>query len=141
VRRCTPADVTQVLALWHEADATASPTDTVAEVTRAATTDSLCFVVAEAGDRIIGTAMGGFDGWRGNLYRLAVHPDYRRRGAGRALVSAVERYFASAHVRRVSALVERDHPWALAFWSALGYDVDPRMVRCVKAVKPDTRDS
>jgi len=136
IRRCRPEDAAAVLDLWREAEATASPTDAVAEIVRAASAPALCFVLAEVEGRLAGSAMGGFDGWRGNVYRLVVRPECRRRGIARALVGEIERHFAAAHVTRVSALVERDHPWAVAFWSAVGYEPDARMARFVKTVGP-----
>ena len=32
---------------------------------------------------------------------------------------------------RITALVEKDHSWATAFWHDVGYDVDGRIVRYV----------
>ena len=47
-------------------------------------------LVAEVDVRVVGSIVGGFDGWRGNIYRLAVHPRFRRRGVARALVVEIE---------------------------------------------------
>jgi len=47
-------------------------------------------------------------------------------------VAAVEELFAEWGVRRVTALVEKDHPWAVAFWTAVGYTDDVRMSRYVR---------
>jgi hypothetical protein len=33
-------------------------------------------LVAEVEGQIVGSIIGTFDGWRGNIYRLAVHPNY-----------------------------------------------------------------
>lgn len=35
-------------------------------------------------------------------------------------------------MRRVTALVEREHGWATAFWEAVGFEFDPRMARYVR---------
>jgi hypothetical protein len=32
----------------------------------------------------------------------------------------------------MTALVLKDHPWAMGFWNAVGYGVDQRMVRFVR---------
>ncbi len=37
-------------------------------------------LVAEAGERVVGSLIVGWDGWRGFLCRLAVRPDHRRQG-------------------------------------------------------------
>ena len=45
------------------------------------------------------------------MYRIAVHPDYRRRGIGRTLVKEGERCLAEQGVKRITALVEEKYPW------------------------------
>ena len=119
LRRATQHDADEIVALWKRAGATASVTDRPDDVRRAAARDEVAFVIALSDDgeaRIIGSIIGTFDGWRGNIYRLAVDPAHRRRGVARALV----------------AEVERDHPWAVSFWRAAGYLLDERMDRYVR---------
>ncbi len=62
---------------------------------------------------------------RGNICRLAVHPDYRRRGIARALVVEIEHWLREQGTRRVTALVEKEHDWATNFWTAVGYGYRP----------------
>lgn len=51
---------------------------------------------------------------------------------GPARILLAQRLFAAATVRRVRALVERDHPAVMAIWTAMGYALDGRIVRFIK---------
>ena len=135
IRPARPDDVEQVLALWRESEASPSPTDTRDGVLRLLGEAAAVLLVAEADGRLVGTVIGGWDGWRGNIYRLAVLAAYRRRGIARALIGAADRRLHRMGARRISALVEREHPWATDFWDSLeasGYRHDERMRRYIK---------
>ena len=136
IRPARPDEVEQVLALWREADTTPSPTDNREEVLKLLAEPAAVLLVAEAEGRLVGTVIGGWDGWRGNIYRLAVSPTCRRRGLARALVAEADRLLYRMGARRITALVEGDHPWATDFWDSLaasGYRHDERMRRYVKS--------
>jgi len=78
--------------------------------------------------------IGGWDGWRGNIYRLAVAPDARRAGLARRLVQEAARALRTKGASRLSALVERHERHAVGFWDALaadGWRRDERMLRYV----------
>jgi ribosomal protein S18 acetylase RimI-like enzyme len=134
VRECRREEVGAVLELWRQANATPSVTDNADDLRRALTESKANLLVAEVNGQLIGSIIGTFDGWRGNLYRLAVHPDYRRRGIGRALVAEVEERLARQGVKRITALVEKHHSWATGFWQAVGYGMDSRIVRHVRSL-------
>jgi len=140
IRPCRPEEGPALLDLWHHADAGPSPTDTPEQVDEVIRDPAASVLVAVDNDLLVGSIIGGWDGWRGNLYRLAVLPSYRRRGVARALVAAAEERLAERGARRVSALVEHDHPWAVGFWDSL-YEPDPRMIRYVKKVDATRRPS
>lgn len=131
IRKCSLEEVTAILALWREAEATGSITDTVEDLSRTIADSPAMVLVAEIEGQLIGSVIGSFDGWRGNIYRLAVHPDYRRQGIAHALVVEVEQHLARQGAKLISAWVEREHPWALGFWQAMEYEVDTRMIRFI----------
>jgi ribosomal protein S18 acetylase RimI-like enzyme len=85
-------------------------------------------------ERIIGSVIGGWDGWRGNIYRLAVAPEHRRKGIARRLVAEISRELFAKGAMKLSALVEHEHQWAMDFWDSvrdLGYGRDPRFARYI----------
>ncbi len=91
-------------------------------------------LVAERGDEIVGTLIAAWDGWRGNMYRLAVRDDHRRIGIGSALAGAGEDYLRSRGARRVTALVGFDDEVAGGFWDSAGYPRDREIGRRVRNI-------
>ena len=134
IRECLQEEVPAILNLWREAGATVSVTDNASALLQAVVERPAFVLVAEFDGDLIGSVIGTFDGWRGNIYRLAVHPSYQRRGIARALVAELEKRLAQQGAKRITALVERDHPWATGFWDAAGYERDTRMVRYVTSL-------
>jgi len=64
-----------VLGLWQEAGVTPpSVTDSLEGLTLLIREPAALLLVATIDGRIVGSVIGGWDGWRGNIYRLAVAP-------------------------------------------------------------------
>jgi ribosomal protein S18 acetylase RimI-like enzyme len=133
IRPATRADVDAVLALWEVGrTAHATTEDRRIDVERVLEQEPGALIVAEEDGAIVGTVIAGSDGWRGSFWRLAVHPDQRRRGLGRQLVRAAEERLRTLGIPRVQALVGRDDEDAAAFWTAAGYPIEPGTVRHVR---------
>ena len=79
------------------------------------------FLLAEENGHLVGSALAGWDGRRGWLYHVAVHPDERRRGLGRELVAEIETRLRAIGCPKVNLIVWEDNTWAMRFWEALGY--------------------
>jgi ribosomal protein S18 acetylase RimI-like enzyme len=128
-------DLRAVLLLWQEAEVTPpGPTDSLEALMRLIHYPGGILLVAKTGNRIVGTVIGGWDGWRGNIYRLAVLPAYRRRGIARRLITEISNVLFAKGAERLTAMVEHDHRWATDFWDSLtglGYQRDPRFIRYI----------
>ena len=131
VRVCRRDEVPSVLLLWAEAAAPGG-TDDESALSALLDRDQAVLLGAEVDGRLVGTLIAAWDGWRGNLYRLAVHPDHRRRGIAEELVRSAEEALRARGARRITALVEEDGGAAVAFWRAAGYRHDERMGRFVR---------
>ena len=134
VRPGRPGDIPAVLELWRAAEAVPSVSDDPASLGRLLEVSGDALLVAEDGGRLVGTIIAGWDGWRGNLYRLAVLPAARRRGVALRLVAEAERRLATKGARRLSALVMSEHDPAAALWLAAGYHADHRVGRYVRTL-------
>jgi ribosomal protein S18 acetylase RimI-like enzyme len=124
IRRATADDAGRVLQLWIDSGASMRAIDDFEAVRAVLHHPAATLLVATVNDDIIGTLLGTFDGWRGHVYRLVVHPHHRRCGIGRRLVHGMEQILKSAGAKRVIALVEADRAWAMQFWQAVGYPRD-----------------
>src|SRR5260370_21891053 len=70
----------------------------------------------QSGDRAIGFALCRVTADEAELLTIAVQPDQRRRGAGRALLAAVTAHARAAGARSLFLEVGADNPAALALY-------------------------
>ena len=133
VRVGQPKDASAILELWRQArSAHASAPDTLQDVERLLSEKPGSLLVADSEDAVIGALIAAWDGWRGNMYRLAVSPEHRRQGIGIALVRAGEEHLRRQGAFRITALVGYDDGVAAGFWDAAGYPQDHEIGRRVR---------
>lgn len=112
-------DYPDVRALWQ-----ATARDALAEAELRATLahgPGLMLVSQDSRGWVIGVVVGTFDGRRGWIHRLAVHPDHRRHGLATRLVAELENRLTARGAPRINLLVMPDNDTGLAFWQRLGY--------------------
>jgi ribosomal protein S18 acetylase RimI-like enzyme len=133
VRPARPADAPAILDLWQGARSTHATTpDRIDDVHRLLGETPGSLLVADAGGKLVGVLIAAWDGWRGNMYRLAVLREHRRRGVGLALVRAGEERLRRQGGHRITALVGYEDEVASAFWESAGYPRDRQIGRRVR---------
>jgi ribosomal protein S18 acetylase RimI-like enzyme len=85
------------------------------------------FFVALAQESVVGTIMAGYDGHRGWLYSVAVHPAHRKQGLGTALVRHAERALIERGCVKINLQIAGGNEAVAAFYELLGYAVEPRV--------------
>lgn len=117
-RSAIPADVDSILLFWREsAEDSNRPTDTREAVDPLIRRDADALVLVSNDGLMVGSLVIGWDGWRCHLYRLAVHPDYRRRGIGTSLLKRAEQRFVAFGGTRADAMVLDGSDSAHELWS------------------------
>lgn len=140
VRECRSDECATVLAIWKDAEAIATATDTLEALSTLVEENPGSLLIAEIDGQPCGTIIAAWDGWRGNIYRLAVIPRRRRRGVARVLVLEAQRRLQARGAHRISLYAMRDDAHVLGFWDSLqdlGYRRDPTKMRYVRQFQTD----
>jgi ribosomal protein S18 acetylase RimI-like enzyme len=116
------ADVADVIALWQACGLTRPWNDPAADIALARRGPNSTVLIGRDGSTIVATAMIGHDGHRGWVYYVAVDPDRRGQGHGRAIMKAVEDWLRAADIPKLQLLVRRDNAKAGAFYQSIGYE-------------------
>jgi ribosomal protein S18 acetylase RimI-like enzyme len=118
------ANEQSIIALWELCDLTRSWNDPAKDIARKLTVQPELFIVAEVGEQIVGTVMAGYEGHRGWINYLAVHPNHQRRGIGRALMTEAAGKLQAMGCPKINLQVRHSNGKATAFYRALGYTED-----------------
>jgi ribosomal protein S18 acetylase RimI-like enzyme len=118
------SDAEALVSLWALCGLTRPWNDPYRDIARKIRVDPDGLLVLEEGRQLIGAVMVGYDGHRGWINYLAVHPDHRRQGLGRVLVAAAEQRLAELGCPKVNLQVRASNDEAVAFYRRIGYGVD-----------------
>ena len=121
IREYGTADFSAVIRLWRLSCIHTGLSDSKRELERARKRDPELFLVADSQGIVAGAVFGRFDGRRGWINHLAVHPSFRSRGIGEALVRELEKRLAAAGCAKVNLHVHRSNEGVCAFYDRLGY--------------------
>ena len=73
---------------------------------------------------VIATVMAGYEGHRGWVNYLAVHPDHRRGSYVRQMMAEAEQALAARGCPKVNLQIRASNTAVVAFYESLGYRVD-----------------
>ena len=118
-------DEDAVIALWQECGLTRPHNDPRRDIRRKLLVQGELFLVGLRQGRLVASVMAGYDGHRGWLNYLAVHPSCRRQGLGRQLVEAAEARLRTLGCAKINLQVRDDNTQALDFYRRIGFLTDP----------------
>ena len=133
LRSATWVDVDVLLDFWLRF-AEPSHTDDAPGVAAMVSNPACDVLMAEDDGELVGTVVAAFDGWRANIYRLAVDEARRRQGIARQLIAAAEASLFERGARRISAIVIDDHDYAVKTWQSAGFERQDTVGRYVKTL-------
>lgn len=123
IREFRAEDRDSVVALWQRCDLTRPWNDPFRDIERKIASQPALFFVAEIEGRVVGSAMAGWDGHRGWVNYLAVDPEERCRGLGRALMDAAENALVDLGCPKINVQIRHGND-AVDFYRRLGFRED-----------------
>ncbi|MEM9181014.1 MAG: GNAT family acetyltransferase [Pseudomonadota bacterium] len=128
IERFTESDRDGVVALWNivfpEEPAQNAPSEMISR--KQAVQPELFFVARQHGE-VVGTVMAGFDGVRGWVHKLSIHPDLRRQGLASKLMQRAEAALKAAGCPKLNLQVRATNAGVVKFYESLGYSVEERV--------------
>ena len=124
IESLVPWQFDAAIALWHDVGLTRPWNDPIEDLRRAMAGPASTVLAGTDHGELLATAMVGHDGHRGWVYYLAVRPDRRGRGHGRAMMRACETWLTARDVPKIDLMVRTENDAVLAFYHAIGYGRD-----------------
>ena len=124
IRTYQHTDMEDVIHIWKECGLIRSWNNPKLDIQRKVKTQNDLFFVAELSNRIIATAMFGYDGHRGWLNYFAVLPQFQKSGYGKQLLEFGEKILFDKGCPKINLQIRADNKEAINFYRAVGYNED-----------------
>ena len=118
------SDEMQVVQLWTDCGLAVPWNNPHRDIQRKLEVQPELFLVGYLTDRIIATVMAGYDGHRGWINYLAVHPDHQAIGIGRCMMAEAESRLRAAGCPKINLQVRRTNAKVIGFYKKIGYKLD-----------------
>jgi ribosomal protein S18 acetylase RimI-like enzyme len=136
IRPFREADEPYVIDLWQACDLTRPWNDPRKDIARKLTVQRDLFLVCEIDGDIVATVMAGYDGHRGWVNYLAVHPAFRRRSIAKAMMAFVEARLFDLGCPKINLQLRSTNQNAVAFYNEIGFTQD-EVISFGKRLIPD----
>jgi ribosomal protein S18 acetylase RimI-like enzyme len=124
IRRFDPAEENELIELWRACGLTAPQNDPHKDIAAKFAVQSDMFLVGVLGGRLVATVMVGYDGHRGWINYLGVHPDYQRLGLGGLIMDYAEAMLRDKGCPKINLQVRKSNLGVVAFYQSQGFRED-----------------
>ena len=139
IRSFRARDQGSVIELWRACDLVRPWNDPVRDIERKVAVGDGLLIVGVLDAAVVATVMAGYEGHRGWINYLAVHPDRQRQGLGRSLMHEAELRLRGLGCPKINLQVRTSNPDAIAFYERLGFAVDDAVSLGKRLVADDER--
>ena len=133
-------DQAAMIELWQACGLCVPWNNPVTDIERKRADSPELFFTGRVADRLVSSCMAGYDGHRGWIYFLAVHPDFRHRGFAAQLVAHSEQILKQLGCPKLELMVRNSNQEVIDFYRAIGFDLDPVVVLSKRLQDDDPHD-
>jgi len=124
IRPYRASDESAVMDVWHRCGLVVPQNDPKKDIEMKCRVQADLFWVGSFDNRVVATAMAGYDGHRGWIYYLAVDPDYRRQRIGSRMMLEAESELRKRGCPKINLQVRTSNQAVIAFYEHLGFTHD-----------------
>lgn len=124
IKQMKSSDFPEILSLWKKAGLSISdPEQELIDMKITLNLNPTSCLILVKNKKIIGAVLGAFNGRRGWVYHLAIHPDFQQKGYGSMLLAKVEKEFKKKGAYRIHLGVAYTNLKVFPFYQKYGYSV------------------
>ena len=139
IRKLSIADYDEIICLWADAGLTYKPQgrDSRASMTKEMALDGVAYFGYYENNQLIGVGLANYDGRRGWINRLAVHPDFRGKRIAGELIAECEKFLKSKGAVVLTALIEDINEPSMTCFEKAGFNCEKSWLYYCKRESPE----
>ena len=127
-RKFKKTDTDAVIKLWETCKLIIPWNDPIKDIKRKLSIKDNLFIIGEINNKIIATAMAGYDGHRGYIYYLAVLPELQKKGIGSSVLSIIEKKLYKLGCPKINLFVRNTNIKVKAFYKTNNYEMQDSQI-------------
>ena len=136
IRPYSETDLNSIISLWEICELSRPWNDPIKDIERKLTVQRDLFLILEKDGEILGSVMGGYDGHRGSVNYLGIHPDHKNEGLGKLLMNRIEEELIKMGCPKINLMVRNSNLDVHEFYRVIGYE-EQEVVVFGKRLIPD----
>jgi len=136
VRAFEESDTESVVDLWQQCGLIVPWNDPIKDIQRKTLVGRELFLIGSVREHTVASIMGGYEGHRGWINYLAVHPEHQRQGYGKQMVNTLETQLLALGCPKINLQIRHGNHAVQAFYESLGF-ADDKAMSMGKRLIPD----
>ena len=136
IRPFKESDEEALVSLWNMCKLTVSWNNPYKDIARKLKVQAELFLVGYLEDKLIASVMAGYDGHRGWINYLAVHPDFQARGYGKQLMDNVENGLRELGCPKINLQIREENDKVFSWYQKLGF-IEEKRINIGKRLEDD----